>query len=225
MKGQSWLQWRKREWAVYQLGKEVVQLTARGSITIQEMHACYRLLDKALKPHDLVMGYDSLAFFSKLTHPSWVSRLLAAEGDASDSTLFPARQEIPICYEMGLDQRQVEKATGLTFSEWISIHQSKVYTVAFVGFMPGFIYTSGMDARLKVPKRSDPRPHVLGGSVAIGGDQTGIYTLPGPGGWQVIGRTPLVLFDPVRLPPLKVSPGDEIVFRAIDEQDFHTWER
>ncbi len=89
-----------------------------------------------------------------------------------------------------------------------------------LGFAPGFPYLLGLDAALHVPRRADPRTRVPAGSVAIGGAQTGIYPRELPGGWNLIGRTPQVLFDPERDPPCLLAPGDRVRFRAIDAEEF-----
>lgn len=130
--------------------------------------------------------------------------------------------EIPVCYggTHGPDLEALAVHAGLGPKEVIARHGADVYTVAMLGFAPGFPYLLGLDPALHAPRRSTPRTHVPAGSVAIGGAQTGIYPRELPGGWNLIGRTPLGLFDPLREPPCLLAPGDRVRFRAIDVEEF-----
>ena len=130
--------------------------------------------------------------------------------------------EIPVCYgdECGPDIDAVAEHAGLSREKVIARHAAAEYTVAMLGFAPGFPYLLGLDAALHVPRRATPRTRVPAGSVAIGGAQTGIYPRELPGGWHLIGRTPLALFDPARKPPCLLAPGDRVRFRAIDADEF-----
>jgi KipI family sensor histidine kinase inhibitor len=130
--------------------------------------------------------------------------------------------EIPVCYNggFGLDLDAVAEHARLSRDEVIARHAAAEYTVAMLGFAPGFPYLLGLDASLHVPRRVSPRTRVPAGSVAIGGAQTGIYPRELPGGWHLIGRTPLALFDPQREPPCLLAPGDRVRFRAIDADEF-----
>ena len=130
--------------------------------------------------------------------------------------------EIPVCYggECGPDIDAVAEHAGLSRNEVVARHAAAEYTVAMLGFAPGFPYLLGLDASLHVPRRANPRTRVAAGSVAIGGAQTGIYPRELPGGWHLIGRTPLALFDPAREPPCLLAAGDRVRFRAIDADEF-----
>jgi len=125
--------------------------------------------------------------------------------------------EVPVVYggEIGEDLQTVARINQLTPEEVITLHSQVVYTVAMMGFTPGFIYLSGMDAHLATPRLATPRTKVLPGSVGIAGSQTGIYSIASPGGWQIIGRTSLVLFDPKREAPFLFAPGDHVRFVSI----------
>ena len=129
---------------------------------------------------------------------------------------------IPVCYggDCGPDIDAVAEHAGLVRDEVIARHAAAEYTVAMLGFAPGFPYLLGLDAALHVPRRATPRTRVPAGSVAIGGAQTGIYPRELPGGWHLIGRTPLALFDPQCDPPCLLAPGDRVRFRAIDAGEF-----
>lgn len=118
---------------------------------------------------------------------------------------------IPVHYD-GPDLAEVADATGLSVSEVIAAHTGQPWRVAFAGFAPGFGYLSGGDPRLTVPRRPTPRAAVPAGAVALGGGYTGIYPRPSPGGWHLIGRTDIVLWDLDRDPPALLLPGTEVRF-------------
>ncbi|WP_024873486.1 5-oxoprolinase subunit PxpB [Tolumonas lignilytica] len=122
--------------------------------------------------------------------------------------------EIPVRYggEWGPDLADIAAHTGLNVDEIIRIHSEAEYTVFFIGFQPGFAYLGGMPVELTTPRRSSPRQAVPAGSVAIGGAQTGIYPKTSPGGWQILGHTDVVLFDPSRDEPSLWMPGDRVKF-------------
>ena len=132
------------------------------------------------------------------------------------------RIEIPVCYgdAFGPDLDAVAAHAGLDARDIIERHSNAEYRVAMLGFMPGFPYLLGLDPSLQAPRRPSPRTRVPAGSVAIGGAQTGIYPRELPGGWQLIGRTPLALFDPSRTPPALLRPGQRVRFRPIDAGEF-----
>ncbi len=130
--------------------------------------------------------------------------------------------EIPVCYggDFGPDLAEVARHSGLDPDQVIARHAAADYRVAMLGFAPGFAYLLGLDAALQIPRRADPRTRVPRGSVAIGGLQTGIYPADLPGGWQLIGRTPLALFDAGNESPCLLAPGDRVRFRPIDAAAF-----
>ncbi|HEX7326353.1 MAG TPA: 5-oxoprolinase subunit PxpB [Rhodanobacteraceae bacterium] len=130
--------------------------------------------------------------------------------------------EIPVCYggACGPDLVAVAAHAGLSTADVIARHSAGAYTVAMLGFAPGFAYLLGLDSALDTPRRATPRVRVPAGSVAIGGAQTGIYPSELPGGWNVIGRTPLTLFDARRDAPALLGPGDRVRFRAIAADEF-----
>ncbi|CAM3664421.1 5-oxoprolinase subunit PxpB [Roseateles saccharophilus] len=121
--------------------------------------------------------------------------------------------EIPVCYD-GPDLADVAAHCGLTPDEVVRRHSAADYVVYFIGFQPGFAYLGGLDESLHTPRRAEPRTVVPAGSVGIGGAQTGIYPLATPGGWQLIGRSALPLFDPQAEPPTLLAPGDRVHFVA-----------
>ncbi|GME34860.1 5-oxoprolinase subunit PxpB [Pantoea sp. QMID2] len=122
--------------------------------------------------------------------------------------------EIPVIYggESGPDLVVVAEHAALTPGQVVELHSSSDYVVFFVGFQPGFPYLGGLDPRLHIPRRAEPRVAVSAGSVGIGGSQTGVYPLASPGGWQLIGQTRTALFDPLQQPPTLLRPGDRVRF-------------
>lgn len=130
--------------------------------------------------------------------------------------------EIPVCYdsEFALDLADVARGTGLSEADVIQRHSSALYRVNCVGFIAGFPFMSGLPAELATPRRTAPRKEVPAGSVGIGGAQTGIYPRISPGGWNLIGRTPLRLFDVQRDPPTILRAGDRVRFRRISREEF-----
>ena|SRR5947209_2870101 len=130
--------------------------------------------------------------------------------------------EIPVCYggEFGPDLDNVASHTGLTSEEVIARHSATEYIVSCVGFTPGFPYLSGLPNELSIPRRATPRKQVPAGSVAIGGTQTGVYPISSPGGWHLIGRTRLRLFDVQQNPPALLQAGDRVRFRVVSRDEF-----
>lgn len=149
-----------------------------------------------------------------------VQRLLLGRIPAAEPP--PRRVEIPVCYggDFGSDLEFVARHAGFSPQQTIEIHAGGEYLVHMIGFAPGFLYLGGMSPRIAAPRRSTPRLKVPAGSVGIAGEQTGIYPLETPGGWQLIGRTPLALFRPAEDPPALLQAGDIVTFRPITPEQF-----
>ena len=130
--------------------------------------------------------------------------------------------EVPVCYdpEFGVDLDEVARHAGISNSEVVDLHSKTEYRVSCVGFTPGFPFLSGMPGKLATPRRKTPRKEIPAGSVGIGGAQTGVYPMRSPGGWNLIGRTPLRLFDPQKTPPALLQAGDRVRFNAITREEF-----
>jgi inhibitor of KinA len=145
-----------------------------------------------------------------------------AEGNGHAKRASPSVVDIPVCYEerFALDLAEVSKHVGLSPEEVVDLHCGAEYRVNCLGFTPGFPYLSGLPSELATPRRSVPRKEVPAGSVGIGGAQTGIYPMRSPGGWNVIGRTPLRLFDANKIPPALLHAGDCVRFRSIKRDEF-----
>ena len=130
--------------------------------------------------------------------------------------------DVPVCYdaEFGLDMTEVSERTSFPVDEIIKRHVKTQHWVLMVGFSPGQPYIGGLDPKLSVPRRATPRVRMPMGSVAIANAQTAVYPYETPGGWSIIGRTPLTVFDPARDPASLFAPGDRVRFTAISRTDF-----
>lgn len=130
--------------------------------------------------------------------------------------------EIPVCYggKHGPDLEFVAKNAGMTTQEVIDLHSSKPYLIYMLGFQPGFPYLGGLDPRLFTPRLESPRAQIPAGSVGIGGEQTGLYPVASPAGWQIIGTTPVKAYNPARTPAIPYEAGDHIQFIPITEAEF-----
>jgi inhibitor of KinA len=188
----------------------VIEL-APASTTVAVFFDPLRIADADIKPNE---AFDRLTehIRNALSDPHKTRR-----GKIEVRTI-----EIPVCYdgEFGFDLADVAHHTGLSAQAIIDLHCSSQYRVSCVGFTPGFPFLSGMPKKLATPRRPMPRKEIVAGSVAIGGAQTGIYPIKSPGGWNVIGRTPLHLFNAQKNPPTLLRAGDRVRFRAITRDEF-----
>jgi inhibitor of KinA len=132
--------------------------------------------------------------------------------------------DIPVCYggEFGPDLDDVAAACGLSTEQVIERHMQSAHRIYMLGFAPGFPFIGGLDPVLQMPRRASPRTRIPPGSVGIARDQSCVYPLDTPGGWNLIGRTPLRLFDPAANPPCLLAPGDSVRFVRIDEATYQT---
>lgn len=148
-----------------------------------------------------------------------VERLLTAQKKEKQES---AVLEVPVCYEaeFGPDLEDLAVSHGMSVEEVIALHSASEYQVYMIGFTPGFPYLGGLNPRLFTPRRQIPRVRVPAGSVAIADQQAGIYPIDSPGGWHLIGRTPLQLFDPQRSPPFLIEAGASIRFKRIGRDEF-----
>ena len=138
----------------------------------------------------------------------------------------PSPVRVPVCYagEFGPDLAEVAAFAAVSEAEAVRLHTSRMYRVFMLGFVPGFAYMGIVDAHIAAPRLSTPRVRVPAGSVGIAGVQTGIYPVSTPGGWRIIGRTPLKPFDLSRREPALFKPGDAVQFYAIDPEEYARFE-
>jgi inhibitor of KinA len=174
---------------------------------------------------DIVSAYTTVAVFFDLETTSFAAvagalAALAATAPVATPTAGGRLHRIPCCYELQLDMRRVEQRTGLRVHEIIRLHTETEYTIYAIGFCPGFPYLGYLpDALCGVPRLETPRLRVEAGSVGLTGRQTGIYPLPRPGGWNLLGRTPLELVN-VADGYFPLRAGDRVRFERIDEREF-----
>lgn len=127
--------------------------------------------------------------------------------------------QVPCCYD-GPDLEDMQRLTHLSREEIVKIHCGTVYKIYMMGFLPGFVYLGGLDPRLCVPRLETPRTRIEPGSVGIGGSQTGVYPVASPGGWRILGRTPLKFYDPGRSEPILCRSGQYIQFVPISREEY-----
>jgi KipI family sensor histidine kinase inhibitor len=181
--------------------------------TVHRVHAALRALDRP-GVVELVPGYRTLLLVAEQGRAEVLDELAAdlPELELPDADEVAGESvEIPVRYD-GEDLPEVARLTGLDAEEVVRRHTAPEYTVAFLGFSPGFPYLVGLDPALEVPRRDTPRTSIPAGSVGLTGGQTGIYPTASPGGWQLIGRTEVTLFDPDRDPPALLGPGSRLRF-------------
>jgi inhibitor of KinA len=184
---------------------------------------------------DMILGYSSLSILfdpiviqrkqkSKVTAFQFVKEKLETAFSESEISYVQNREEImlPVCYDapFGPDLSFIAEMKQMSVEEIISIHLSKPYRIYMMGFLPGFAYMGEVDKRIQVPRKQKPEA-VMAGTVGIANGQTGIYPLDSPGGWQVIARTPIKLFDAEGEQPVKLRAGQSVRFHRINETEFH----
>jgi inhibitor of KinA len=166
----------------------------------------------------ILIDFDPL----RLSHEESTSLIENLADDESQNDRAANAVTIPVCYdiEFAPDLQEVANHAKIPTREVIRLHSSAKYRVHFLGFTPGFAYLGGLPETLHVPRLATPRKHVPAGSVAIAGSQAGIYSVDSPGGWRLIGRTPVRIFDPDATQPTRLEPGDLVEFSEIDHATF-----
>jgi KipI family sensor histidine kinase inhibitor len=204
----------------YLLGEKAVVLELEPPVMLASQQRIWGLLDRLNASDEVseaIPGMNNITVVLKdpqrlaLDGIEWLQRWWE-ESEAVIPT--PRRIEIPVVYGgvAGPDLDAVARQNDLTLAQVVALHSSAEYIVYFLGFQPGFAYLGGLPDILATPRRAEPRLEVAAGSVGIGGSQTGIYPLATPGGWQIIGRTPLSLFNPDNASPTLLLPGDSVRF-------------
>ena len=212
-----------------ELGKEISPATGKA---VKNLDAVIKasgkkgILETIPTFRSLTILYDP----EKLSYKSIVSFIEKSAKTASeikDTDNEKTIHEIPVCYEgeFAEDLKDVAKINGLSTEEVISIHTGTDYLIYMLGFLPGFAYLGGLDKRIETPRLETPRTKIPAGSVGIGGNQTGIYPLASPGGWRLIGKTPVLPFDKRRKDPILYKSGEYIRFKRIDKETFDKIEK
>lgn len=191
--------------------RDVLRMTAlvRGAPGVVNVHPAYA---------SILIDFDPLA----TGHRDLERTAAELYARAPETLPEPRRVEIPVCYggEYGPDLEDVAALNGLAPEEVVAIHAGAEYLVYFLGFSPGFPYLGGMPESIAAPRLETPRKRVPAGSVAIGGRQTGVYPLASPGGWRIIGRTSLALFQPDADAPVLLQMGDHVKFVPVSKDGF-----
>ncbi|MDR5772824.1 5-oxoprolinase subunit PxpB [Caballeronia sp. LP006] len=209
---------------IHPLGDNALVCESAPPATLDCQRRIWALADIArLMPHvvEVVPGMNNLTIvFDPLEadYEALAAQLEEGWEAATPSDTGGAEIEIPVRYggADGPDLSSLAKHVGLSVDEVVKRHTEAEYVVFFLGFQPGFAYMGGLDPALHTPRRAEPRLEVPAGSVGIGGAQTGIYPAVSPGGWNLLGRTDLKLFDPARNPPTLMQPGDRVRFTALE---------
>lgn len=202
-----------------------------GDNISDDLHHRVKYYFKALKDYpgllSLVPSYNSLMIYYDVLLvdlENLKKEILNMSYDNDQAKTQRKVVEIPVCYDLGLDIERVSEHTGFSSETIVDKHTAVDYLVYMIGFTPGFPYLGGLDESLTTPRLEVPRTRIEAGSVGIGGSQTGIYPLDTPGGWNIIGKTPLDLFDKNTSETL-LEMGDYIRFVSIDESSYHEIKR
>lgn len=211
-------------------GDQAFDVRFAGDDGTQALAAAERLIEQLpAGVTDVVPGYASLlVIYDPLrARPDDVAAWIARTADGPAVAQEARTVEIPVAYdpELAPDLAPLAAEKGLAVDELVALHSAPLYRCQLLGFRPGFPFLGGLDPRLASARLPSPRLRVPAGSVGIGGGQTGVYPVDSPGGWRLIGRTPLRLFDPARAEPFLVRAGDRVRFVPIDRATFDRWGR
>lgn len=218
---------------IIELGNELDLLTHQKVQAISfylENHPFYWMIEYIPAFSTVTIFYNSLEIMNsvkgELPYQFVCNELHEALSDLPvDQHIETRIVEIPVCYgeQFGPDLEYVAKLNGLTPDEVVQIHSSAEYTVYMIGFAPGFPYLGGMSEKIAAPRLPSPRLKIPERTVGIAGKQTGIYPISTPGGWNLIGRTPVELFQPNAETPSLLRAGDKIRFKPISYQEYIEW--
>ncbi|WP_040208844.1 5-oxoprolinase subunit PxpB [Neobacillus jeddahensis] len=216
------------------LGDSAIMIRFDDNITF-ETHQKVMILAARLQERpfpgmiEFVPAFTTVTIYYNPIHLTYQEAYAALEPMVAELEVSSERTsrivEIPVCYggKFGPDLDFVATHNRLTTDEVIQIHSEAEYLVYMIGFAPGFPYLGGMSERIKAPRRSSPQLTIPMGSVGIAAQQTGVYPIETPGGWQLIGRTPEALFRPHESPPSLLHAGDRVRFRPISPEEYHQW--
>jgi inhibitor of KinA len=211
-------------------GEHAVLLAWKPEIA-EEIHFKVMQFEDYIRVHhqkairETIVTYHSLLIHLKaqISPQEFIRQLRSIRIDeVNKQTISSNLYEIPVLYDtsVGLDLESVASQKNISTHELIQLHTQPIYKVYFIGFLPGFPYLGGLIEKLHTPRKAVPRSRVEAGSVAIGGNQTGVYPQDSPGGWNIIGRTPITLFDLIASEPSFLKAGDRVQFRSIDKSRF-----
>lgn len=222
---------KRLEYTIDVAGDRSILITF-GHVIDEKTNQKIRLLAKQIDDHKLIGVKETiLGYTNLLIHydPFYISykQLKAHLIKLIETTKFDSDDEtevikIPVLYgsQYGPDLHDVAQINGLTEEEVIQIHTEPIYTVYFLGFSPGFPFLGGMSEKIMTPRLENPRTKIKAGSVGIANNQTGIYPVSSPGGWRLIGHTPLRLYDQMKEWPFLLAPGDRLQFKSINQAQY-----
>lgn len=180
--------------------------------------------------NSIIIFYDLLIMenkkpFNRKVLENFIEEIKKVADEDVETIGFDRKIKIPVCYaeKYAPDIKEIAIKKKLSIDEIVRIHTQKKYRVYMIGFLPGFAYMGEVDEEISVSRKENPRKNVEAGSVGIAGSQTGIYPFDSPGGWQIIGQTPLKIFDKEKEEPVLLQPGDEIEFYSITEDEFRNY--
>lgn len=226
---------------IYPVNENTLTISLGDSIDSEINHNVFRIYHQLLRNRhanwlEIIPAYTTVSVVYDVVeirkdHASayaWnkgeVERILS-QPRAAES--FDSRKiTIPVCYDEAYapDRKMLLANHKMSWDEIVSIHTSQVYQVFMIGFLPGFAYMGMVDPRIAFPRLAKPRTTVPAGSIGIAGEQTGIYPLDSPGGWNIIGRTPLAVFDTKRDNPVLLQPHDMVTFTPISKKEFESFD-
>lgn len=230
---------QKLNYSIYPIGDSALTIEFGNTIREQTNEGVMQLFHQLKKNQvayiiDIIPAYSSISVIYntvaiKKSNPNilafdWMKQQIVKEMELSHVNELNRRQiTIPVCYDitLGPDLNEVADYASLSIEEVIALHKAKLYKVYMIGFLPGFPYMATVDEKIQLPRKSQPRTKVPAGSVGIAGAQTGIYPSASPGGWQLIGQTPIKLFDVTQENPCLLQPGDKVSFYAISIDEFY----
>ncbi|PWG04086.1 5-oxoprolinase subunit PxpB [Polaribacter aquimarinus] len=186
---------------------------------------------KEIQCDDIIVAYNSLMikytkpFYNFDVEKDFLQLVYLSKIEVEKQQRF--LWEIPVCYDekYGLDLKEIASIKGMSSAKIIELHEETIYTVFFIGFLPGFLYLGGLDKQLFIDRKPKPRLRVETGSVAIGGQQTGVYPIGSPGGWNIIGKTPVLFFDANTNNPCFAKSGDKVRFKSISLSEYKEIQR
>lgn len=194
---------------------------------LQDILRFKQIIIETKKVEDIIVGYNSLTLKFSKHFSDFAIEVKQLQELYNNPKKIKAIEnyiwEIPVCYdiEFGVDLKELSEVKKLPIEQIIELHKGSLYTVFFIGFLPGFLYLGGLDEVLHTPRKSNPRLRVAKGSVAIGGKQTGVYPQESAGGWNIIGRTPIMFFEVEKEMPCFAKSGDKIQFVAISKEEYY----
>jgi inhibitor of KinA len=225
--------------SVYPSGDQAMTISFGSTLSVEANERVIQLYHHLTEQRkkfwiDIIPAYSSITIIYDLVSirryhsPAyeWIKKELMEVLEELQAAVNITRRtiQVPVCYDLrfGSDIKRICAAKKITKEELIALHTARSYRVFMIGFLPGFAYMGSVEDKIAMPRLAKPRTQVAAGSVGIAGNQTGIYPLDSPGGWNIIGRTPLQLFHPNQSSLTLLQPGDEVKFVSITMDEFKT---